>query len=297
MKRTLLATMLALALVLALAVPALASYINFTTSYEMDGVIDLKKQAGHFCNTGAEVKQTIKGSGHLTKDQTIEMSPGIISMTDVNDGVAGATTLAITTVWHLCAPPKYTYEDADGHTAVVSPLAMYRELDQPRVWLGGGPDPLVADSENYWDAATYDDWEAVSNQIWAVQVIADPGFSINIHQDGEAAHGPYEGYGTLAGRFDPEKDKLADLENRWMWDNKWNPVVGPDFVGSYFNMDQMARTSQGVLKRYIDISSPFNHGYLMEDMSVTGKSEITEAFRLTNLPKGSDIIGLWWDLF
>jgi hypothetical protein len=35
----------------------------------------------------------------------------------------------------------------------------------------------------------------------------------------------------------------------------------------------------------------------MEDMSVTGKSDITETFAMANLPNGSDIVGLWWDLF
>ena len=263
----------------------------------------LKKQTGHFCNTGAEVKQTIKGSGHLIKEQTIEMVPGVISMADVNDGVAGATTLAITTVWKLCAPPKYTY---DG--AVVSPLTMYKAKAQPRIWYGTALDEWRG-SANYWDAnywdenavaIKYDKWVAVSDQIWAVQVIADPGFSINVHQDGEAAHGPY--YGDASGDLQDSSnfynpDKNISLGNRWAWEKGPKPVVGPDFVGSYFNMDQFARTSQGTMKRYISVSSPFNHGYLMEDMSVTGKSEITEAFRLTNLPKGSDIIGLWWDLF
>lgn len=42
LKRTLIATALALVLVLALAAPALAQF-DHSVSYEMDGVIDLKK--------------------------------------------------------------------------------------------------------------------------------------------------------------------------------------------------------------------------------------------------------------
>jgi hypothetical protein len=65
---------------------------------------------------------------------------------------------------------------------------------------------------------------------------------------------------------DPEDD-------RWAWDLDEDGVlgveVGSDFVGNYFSIGQMARTSQGVVRRFIDISSPWSHAYLMEDMTVS----------------------------
>ncbi len=73
--------------------------------------------------------------------------------------------------------------------------------------------------------------------------------------------------------------------------------TGPNFVGNYFEMEQHARTSQGTLRRYIDISSPFNHGYLMEDVTVTGKSDVQESFNMMNIEPGSDMPGNWWSLF
>ena len=285
-KRTLVAVALAVVLVMALAAPAFAQ-INHSATYEMDGVIDLKKQAGHACNTGAAVKQTIVGSGVMDKVQTVSMKKGLISMDDDNNWVAGATALTVTTVWELCAPPKYTYDDGEVSDAVVGLGAMYANLDEPFTWgtgdvLDGTTVAMIADENN---------WDAVSDQIWAVQVAADPGFSGNLKQSGEAAYGPYE-----AGDAYNTDDEWDLKDASWGWDGV-KAAVGPDYVGNYFTMDQHARTSQGTLKRYISVSSPFNHGYLMEDMSVTGKSDITETFAMANLPKGSDIVGLWWDLF
>ena len=290
-KRTLVAVALAVVMVMALAAPAFAQ-INHTATYEMDGVIAFQKQAGHACNTGAAVKQTIAGSGVMDKVQTVSMRNGLISMDDDNNWVAGATALTVTTVWELCAPPKYTYDDGDFE-GVVGLSAMYGADSQPRTWgaSGWGDTVSMGDLDG--------DWDAVSDQIWAVQVAADPGFSGNLSQSGEAAYGPYAGGESRAYEFTGWK--ANNIGSKWGWvDNSFgfaSAGVGPDYVGNYFTMDQHARTSQGTLKRYISVSSPFNHGYLMEDMSVTGKSDITETFAMANLPKGSDILGLWWDLF
>jgi hypothetical protein len=298
-KRTLVAVALAVIFVMALAAPALAQSIMHTATYEMDGTIDFEKQAGHLCNTGAEVKQTISGNGVMDKVQTVSMVAGKITMADDNNWVAGATALTVTTVWELCTPPKYTYEDDDGNEAIVHPAAMYNEEDQPYAF---GPNSTLTGYDfiytGYDQADTYDDWEAVSDQIWAVQVQADPGFSGNLKQDGVAAYGAYDasGWDALPVGDDDDFDDPAD--SRWAWANEdFDVVVGEDYVGNYFTMDQHARTSQGTLRRYIDISSPFSHGYLMEDMSVVGESDITEAFSMGNLSPGADVPGLWWDLF
>jgi len=300
-KRTFVAVVLAVVFVLALAAPALAQSITHTATYAMDGVINFKKQAGHLCNTGAEVKQTIAGSGTMDKVQTVKMERGLISMSDTNDWVAGATALTVTTVWELCAPPKYTYETVDGD-AIVHPFAMYPRLtadpaapdmvSEPLMVVGVGAGNVnMLQGRNVSDRADDARWDPVSEQIWAVQVQANPGFSGNLHQKGEAAYGPFE-----AGIIVDAEGAWTGRDFTWGWDGT-DAEVGPDFVGNYFSMEQMARTSQGTLRRYIDISSPFSHGYVMEDMSVVGKSEIKEGFVMGNLPKGADIVGLWWDLF
>ena len=290
MKRSIVAIMLAVVFVMALAAPAFAQTMNHSATYEMDGTIDFRKQAGHKCNTGAEYKQTIVGDGEMAKEQSVAMSRGLLTVEDANDYVAGETGLTVTSVIELCAPPKYTYEDDDGNEAVVHPAAMYGDEDQPYIF---GPDGFQ--DANYDMADTYSDWNAVSDQIWAVQVAADPGFSGNLHQDFTAAYGPYDSSGYM---WDGEEDFDNPADERWAWANDdWDIVVDDDYVGNYFDIEQHARTSMGEVKRFIDISSPFSHAYLMEDMSVVGKSDIEEAFNMTNIGPGADMPGLWWDLF
>ncbi len=291
MKKTLIAVALAVVFMMALAVPAFAQSMSHSATYEMDGTIDFFKQAGHLCNTGAQYGQTIEGTGEMSKVQNVTMVKGKITMDDANDFIAGETDLTVTSVILLCAPPKYTYEDA-----VVSPAAMYRDGAQPKYYFGewlGGDNVGFAGTENYWDAPLYDHWTPVSGQIWAVQVQADPGFSGNLHQDFEAAYGPYTVWGT-----DDDGNAVAGSATSWSWPaGPGTPLVGASFVGDYFMIEQMARTSQGTVQRFIDVSSPWSGAYLHEDMSVVGKSEISEGFEMLNLPRGAEIVGLWYDIF
>ncbi len=304
MKRTLVAVALVIVFVMALAAPAFAQAITHSATYQMDGVINFKKQMGHLCNTGAEIKQTIMGSGQMDKVQTVSMVKGKITMKDTNDGVAGATPLTVTTVWELCAPPKYTYDVGLETDYVMSALELYglARDDYTTVlpWTFFGL-PVLARG-GIADVADQYNLDAVSDQIWAVQVQADPGYSINVHQDGVAAHGGYSG-AVLGSYSDWLNDTgwttkgLAKDSDTWKYFTGDGAKVGPDYVGNFFNMDQHARTSMGTLKRYIDISSPFSHGYLHEDMSVVGKSDVKEVFGMVNLLAGADVPGDWWDLF
>jgi Holliday junction resolvasome RuvABC endonuclease subunit len=316
-KRTFVAVVLAVVFVLALAAPALAQVVFHTATYEMEGVIDFKKQAGHYCNTGAEFKQTISGSGKMDKVQTVTMVKGKITMDDKNDWVAGATPLTVTSVWKLCTPPKYTYYDADpdifhggdgtwGFDIPVSIASIYHPTyNMPAYWSPLSFDDPHAKAQlgyTHEQLAAVFGWDAVSEQYWAVQVQADPGFSGNIHQKGEAAYGPFWGADGVQAFDDSWREGgVFKSNNKWRWaldrDGYIFPQTGKNYVGDYFNMEQMARTSQGTLKRYIDISSPWSGGYLHEDMSVVGKSMVAEAFKLVNLPAGADIPGDWWRLF
>lgn len=313
-KRTL-AVLLAVVFVLAIATPAFAMF--HTATYEMEGVINFKKQAGHYCNTGAEFKQTIAGSGKMDKVQTVTMVKGKITMADTNDWVAGATPLTVTSVWKLCTPPKYTYNtdvminggalyDAGNHDVPVAASSIFGLYSMPAEWHQGKNSPFYPGLGGTLVGVTHDmmaeafGWDAVSEQYWAVQVQADPGFSGNLHQKGEAAYGKY--WGIADNDYEPwnSDDGWANNKDKWRWelnDGVFSREVGADYVGDYFNMEQMARTSQGTLKRYIDISSPWTGAYLHEDMSVVGKSMITEAFRMPNVPAGADIVGDWWRLF
>jgi len=328
-KRTLVALALVVVFVLALATPAFAMY--HTASYKFEGTINFKTHAGHACNTGAEFKQLIEGAGTMDKTMSVLMKPGIITINDVNDWVAGATPLTVTSVWELCTPPKYTYDGVDvlgqDMTAPVAIGAMYPNMvDYPGsfvprpVEFGGGDlaeDPsMIALGATVYQLADFMGWDPLTSQIWAVQVKADPGFSGNLHQKGEAAYGPFLGgeygyeadwdlpYGPLTWQFgdlEGTLDTLKSYSDHWRWeenkDGYLRATPGADYVGDYFTMEQMARTSQGTLRRYIDVSSPWSHAYLHEDMSVVGTSKISDAFEMKNIAAGADILKDWWLLF
>lgn len=77
----------------------------------------------------------------------------------------------------------------------------------------------------------------------------------------------------------------------------YRDIVGTDsgsyYVGNFFDLYQFARTYDGVLKRYIDISSPWSGAYLHEDMSVIGETEIFEPFVLYNQASGEEAFPDW----
>ncbi len=310
MKKSIVAVALAVIFVMALAAPAFA--ITHSVTYEMDGVIDFRKQAGHECNTGGVWKQTITGSGEMSKVTGLYTGWKQLIVNDTNDYVAGATALTVTSVIELCMPPKYVYDGFDmfGNRATmpVHNNDVYGTVGQPGTFRGFGPGadtrfPFGPWNTTHEQLARAYGWEALTDQIWAVQVQADPGFSGNLHQDFTAAHGGYVG-----NRLNPYPYDWRDLDwyeagTAWDWAwkiNQWgwaSRVPGPEFAGSFFDIEQMARTSQGTIQRYIDISDPIGHGYLHEDMSIVGKAEISESFNNVQIPAGADAHRNWWDIF
>mgnify|MGYP001056315760 CR=1 FL=1 len=274
-KRTLTAAAIALVFALAIAAPVFAQSMSHSVDYNLNGTITLDKTVGHFCNTGAEMKQEIRGAGTMTKSTDLYMEEGYLDVDDNNDWIAAAdSSLSVMTAIKLCAPAKHVYADTaravaagmDGEVVPVEDLYSY------------GLDLLDPNDEAY--------FEALTSQIWAARVSADPGFSGQLNTDFQAASGPYS-------------DTKNDKSFGW-WpdaDDNIKLTSGKDFVGQYFNIDQFARTSQGTTQRYIDISSPFSHAYLHEDMTVVGMAEVAETFSMMNVKKGAEVTTKWWDVF
>ncbi len=339
-KRTLVAAALAVVFVLALAAPAFA--MTHSATYEWDGTVDMEKQVGHLCNTGAEMKQDITGDGKMDKTMDVDMSKGILTVDDKNDFVTAedaVDNLTVTSVIELCAPAKQEYATTnyvygeDGWEDYVdsSGVADLKELYDGTYDTGDLQaqliDELDEDADNYeemkaailaaddledmtkdeintefgiadFDNYTVTETNALTSQLWAVQVEANPGMSGNVHQEFEAAYGDtysYDNYTTAEGYTGPV-DGWGTVANPTVTDD-YTVARGSDYVGNYFHMDQWARTSDGTLKRFIDISSPFTHAYLMEDMEVTGESEVEEAFTMDNIAAGEDMDVTWYDLF
>jgi len=279
--------------VLAFALPVFAQGMTHNVVYEMDGIIDLQKQVGHICNTGAEMKQTIHGEGSMSKVMDTSQVAGKITVSDAQDWVTApdaVRNLTVTSTIKLCAPAKHVYDaDGDAHDGIAIPVS----------WLYGSKNPAEFEAEGL--GFNPDNFEPLTDQVWAVQVEADPGFSGGLTQDFEAAYGPWANHHGWLGDDDEPDDAwwFVDGDGEQVgWEDAFQAVgSGKDYVGNYFNIDQFARTSQGTVRRYIDISSPWSHAYLMEDMSVVGTSEITESFSMDNISPGADAVPDWWDLF
>ena len=451
MKKTLAVTV-AVVFVLAFAAPVFAQSMEHNATYKMDGTIDLEKQVGHLCNTGAEMKQTISGEGEMDKVMDTAQVAGRLTVDDDQDWVTAedaVRNLTVTSVIELCAPAKHEYERTDWifgedtYEMVREDLSLFEfmyyayqeemtaeelyeyieasewelngldieskmSFDEFEAWYDevledweaadhpenvaitkfieewhafeagsggeiagmldphkmvesgvegagwtqiGTSDGVLSPTDGYplgWEdsptftewaveqavaagdgnlvsdilaAADYDEvydllvasgieaptewseWEvsALTDQIWAVQVEADPGFSGNLHQDFEAAYGPYGDVIEDPEAAVPGAVDVFDGDDYWYFQpdasGAWTVTAGDDYVGNYFNIDQMARTSQGAVRRYIDVSSPWSHAYLYEDMEVVGMAEIEEDFTMDNLAPGEEAVPEWWDLF
>jgi len=303
-KKTL-AVAVAVVFVLSFAAPVFAE-MDHEAEYHLDGTIDLEKQVGHLCNTGAEMKQAIDGEGEMTKLMDTNQVAGVITVDDQQDWVTAedaVNNLTVTSVIELCAPAKTVYdaEDADEDGDTIPPELLYL-MDH---------DDLNLDDDGFFDYASQSVYQdELTDQIWAVQVEADPGFSGGLEQNFEAAYGPFASAEDYW--YGDETDEPADAF--WFEDEDGNEIAGneiaaqdlsefdsvasgDDYVGNYFNIDQFARTSEGTTQRYIDISSPWSGAYLSEDMTVTGAAEIEEEFEMDNLEPGPDTVPDWWDLF
>jgi len=324
-KRTLVAATLTVVFVLALATPAFA--MTHTADYEWDGSVDMERQVGHFCNTGAEQKVAISGEGKMERVSTATMAKGKLTVDEASDFVTAedaAENLSVTSVIELCAPPKteytttdYVYGDEVGWQDMVSDsgvvdtrdlfdgvdtstleeqlLALTEDPDERAEIIAADEDELKVMARDELDG-NYDvtELDELTQQLWAVQVEANPGYSGNVHQEFEAAYGD-----TYAGTVDEAEELFTD---QWGFTPAANhdgyaPVRGTDYVGNYFQIDQMARTSDGELKRFIDISEPFDGAYLMEDFEVTGEVDIEEAFNMVNVAAGEEVEVVWYDLF
>ena len=138
--------------------------------------------------------------------------------------------------------------------------------------------------------------DGLTDQLWAVQVETEPGESGRLVQDFETAYGPYGGLIK-----DADGSVPSGGEDKWFFkpgqDGQWQTTVGEDYVGNYFHMDQLAYTSDGTIRRYMSISSPWSHAFLKEDMSIEGRAEIADSFTMDNIAPGAEFFSDWWSMF
>lgn len=313
MKKTVIALAVAFAFVLALAIPVLGQSITHNVDYELEGDIESERYVGHKCNTGAEMEQYIVGQGKIEKSIRTNQVKGKMVVSDVNDWTTApdaVQNLSVATRVDLCTPPKMTYKK-DGYEGPVHPWALYRDSNQPRTYFGdtvGAPDDKgsIVSWNNRFGTATVD-WsdltdgmEALTDQVWATGIVANPGERGFLATDFDIAYGPYLGHGGSVPSWADAEDLLDTRGTRefWTWalrDGALVPRAGSHYVGDYVNIDSMAFVSDGELYRKVDISSPWSGGLIQEDTEVIGFGEVEESLRMVNIAAGSDIVADWLD--
>jgi hypothetical protein len=240
-------------------IDANSGYMGHSVEYSFDGRIDQRKQAGHELGSGARMRQVIRGEGTMAKETDILMQRGRIQVDDRQDWVTAEEAirnLAVTTSIKLATPPMFVYSDPE---AVVWWEDVFEAFS-----------PVFFDGESIPDLSARlraRRWNALTDQVWAVSVEANPGHMGQLSSEFEAAFG------------------LVALEN--------GILPTPEF-GDYFNIEQHAATTDGILRRYIDISSARRLTFLHEDLRVIGFASVTDEFSLINI-SAAEL--LWHSLF
>jgi len=346
-------------LILALATPIYA--IEHSAVYEWSGTVNMEKQAGHHCNTGAEQKQTIAGEGWMYKEMKVEIKKDVLSVNDNQNFKTAAEAvdnLTVNSTIELCAPGKHEvtpknyyydqnevwaqvegdpetlgvfagydmgWEDDPGYiegfiagilkdyragiftakeaAQMISALKAAEDMDEARkvaegfIGKGTGDEVVLAIPDEFERRMV----EALTEQIWAVQVEAGPGKTGALAQSFEAAYGDWAGItDDFAEEFSDYVDAGRAEYDEWAHtyaDDRFAIEIGREYAGNYFYIDQLASTDDGELKRYIDVSSPWSGTFVSEDMTVSGEAGVEEAFRMVNLGPGEEIVVDWHELF
>jgi len=297
--KPLLTAILVLSFVLSLAASVFAQDMTHSVEYDLNGTISIEKAVGHLCNTGAEMKQVISGDGKLEKASEIYMKAYFLDVMDSNSFVTApdaVRNMEIITAIELCAPAKHVFTEDITVGFINQAFGLDIQLPPDFVMFKKGdpvPSPIGYFVE--WDNELI---EALTKQIWATSVSANPGQMGNYTGGFKAAYGPYDWNEDPEGPgwwYVDKEGEVLDLPGEFLLIDSAD--VGEKFVGNYFGIEQFAYTSSGVTKRFTEISSPFSHAYFTNDLTVTGMASITEAFTMGNLAEGAAATPDWWDLF
>ncbi|MDY6827099.1 MAG: hypothetical protein SVV67_08010 [Bacillota bacterium] len=258
-------------------------YDIFTHSsrYNLGGKIDITREIGHACTTGAVVKQNVSGYGELTRSEDVTIANHIMTATSETDwrtAEDAIQNLVVTSTIDLCARPMSAAAHAYSYNGFTIEEG---DLINPY-------HPLVV--------AGLIQVEPLTSQMLKTEIEANRGERGSYYLDIRAAYGP----GPYHENVDEELNPFYGEDFRWWFDDSVKGGIdrGDYYVGNYVEIDQYAYTSYGEMKRFLDMSSPFSTGIITEDMTVTGMSEVKEAFYMDNLEPGPKAIRLtWWELF
>ena len=194
--------------IMTLAVSVFAQDMTHDAIYEMDGMIDIEKQVGHLCNTGAELKQTIYGQGEMSKVMDTIQVQSKITVDDKQDWVTAEDAvfnLTVTSVIELCAPPKHEY-------TTTRYLPVY-EVEEEEEEVVEEVDEEVDRRTRVFDAEC-EDWMVAQSGGFGVTVDV---WDISSVLDGAVIDFRYDAY-FIPDRFTIEYDGEIVLETGWRGD-------------------------------------------------------------------------------
>lgn len=262
--------------------------------YDIGGKISINRQLGDKHSTGAVKRTKVSGYGEMSKVEEVRMAFGIIKVSEKSHWSVpknALSGLAVTTTIDLCCKPMAVaaavYNDPNGNFTI-------NEGDLINVY-----DPLVVSGDL---PVKY-----LTDQLWAIRQVVDPGHQGEYRSDFIAAcgPGPYEEFGLA-----DEYGDLLLIDEKYMW--KYDPLVeagkrddkrlgyerGDYYVGNYFDIEQYALVTGGIMHRYISMSNPFENSLFMEESYVTGRMSVQEVFSNHGLKGGPKAITLaWYELF
>jgi len=267
---------------------------SHTVYYDIGGRIFIDRELGQTCNTGAVKRQTIIGFGEVRKAETVKIAANIMTVDETLDWNVPADALGnlrVTSTIQLCSRPMSTvaevYNIDENHELKVGDIINTYH-------------PLVVEGKVKVNPVT--------TQIWAAALTTNQGHEGSLHSDFKAAYGPGP-YEDIYGAIDQWGETFYyDSEYLWTYkegiphydrDHRRRGYKRGDYyVGNYFTIEQYAYTSEGSLRRYISMSSPFENTVLIEEHEVIGRAAVREAFELKNLIGGPKAVTLaWYELF
>ncbi len=256
-------------------------------AYQIDaragGRIDISREVGSYCITGAVKRETIRGEGSFTKHEVVRFAPGAMAIDHTIDWSTfedAIRNLTVTSAIRLCAPGISTAANAYSNGDYAIQAGDYISPYHPLVRSG--------------DVGA----SSITSQVWEVQVSPNPGHTAFIYSEFEAGH---------SGNVFYDRDDVPEaIEDRSGWFAQTDPHwpgrdvfhYGPYFRGNYFDIWQHLYTSDGTTRRNTSISSPFSHGRIVSDWTVDGMTEAWEELEMDNLPTGRLAVPVsWWYLF
>ncbi|MGM0653379.1 MAG: hypothetical protein ACQES4_11470 [Bacillota bacterium] len=154
------------------------------------------------------------------------------------------------------------YDRSGQHKSLIQGEGSLQRFD----YIAMSKDGMIVETDNYWDADP--------DSLRGLEVAGT--FRLHDQYEGEEADG-VDGEEAVPAADSPQMFAVSVDANSGE-SGSMSQNIGVDASGesSMFSINQHAQTSEGTVKRYIDITDPESGAYLFEDTEIKGQVNITE---------------------